>query len=209
MDLLTPTFLIIVSLSSIFFRRPFQNFPLDDDFAIYTYRARFASQGFQWKKDLQLIGIPMWKMLLFDKLYGSVKGGVQRIRHLQTAFHLIASLALYGALWSFTHNPWASFIGAWLYSFYGTSPDLTAGSFNFEQFYIPFIFSGLALLQAGPEWVIAAGLCFGLATIPKYTTAIFPVILTPLIWFEFNGLVLVQFALPVAGVIALSNLIEW
>jgi hypothetical protein len=118
MDLLTPTFLIIVSLSSILFRRPFQNFPLDDDFAIYTYRARFASLGFQWKKDLQLIGIPMWKMLLFDKLYGSAKGGVQRIRHLQTAFHLIASLALYGALWSFTHNPWASFTGALLYSFY-------------------------------------------------------------------------------------------
>ena len=209
MDLLTPTFLIIVSLSSILFRRPFQNFPLDDDFAIYTYRARFASQGFQWKKDLQLIGIPMWKMLLFDKLYGSAKGGVQRIRHLQTAFHLIASLALYGALWSFTHNPWASFTGALLYSFYGTSPDLTAGSFNFEQFYIPFIFFGLALLQAGPEWVIAAGLCFGFATIPKYTTAIFPVILTPLIWVEFDRLALVQFALAVAGVMALSNLAEW
>ena len=209
MDLLTLTFLIIVSLSSILFRRPFQNFPLDDDFAIYTYRARFASQGFQWKKDLQLIGIPMWKMLLFDKLYGSAKGGVQRIRHLQTAFHLIASLALYGALWSFTHNPWASFTGALLYSFYGTSPDLTAGSFNFEQFYIPFIFFGLALLQAGPEWVIAAGLCFGFATIPKYTTAIFPVILTPLIWVEFDRLALVQFVLAVTGVMALSNLAEW
>ena len=62
MDLLTPTFLVIISLSAILFRRPFQNFPLDDDFAIYTYRAHFASQGFQWKKDLQMIGIPMWKI---------------------------------------------------------------------------------------------------------------------------------------------------
>jgi hypothetical protein len=35
-----------------------------------------------------MIGIPMWKMLLLDKLYGSREGGVQRIRHLQTAFHL-------------------------------------------------------------------------------------------------------------------------
>ena len=97
MDLLTPTFLVIISLSAILFRRPFQNFPLDDDFAIYTYRAHFASQGFQWKKDLQMIGIPMWKMLLLDKLYGSREGGVQRIRHLQTAFHLAGSLAIYGA----------------------------------------------------------------------------------------------------------------
>jgi GT2 family glycosyltransferase/tetratricopeptide (TPR) repeat protein len=209
MDLLTPTFLVLVSLSAILFRKPFQNFPLDDDFAIYTYRARFASQGFQWKKDLQLIGIPMWRMLLQDKLYGSAEGGVQRIRHLQTTFHIAGSLAVYGALWSFTHNPWASFTGALLYSFYGTSPDLTAGSFNLEQFYIPFIFSGLGLLQAGPEWVIAAGLCFGFAAIAKCTTALFAGALTPLVWFEFGGLASAQFALVAAVVTALSYLIDW
>jgi GT2 family glycosyltransferase/tetratricopeptide (TPR) repeat protein len=209
MDLLTPTFLAIVSLSAILFRKPFQNFPLDDDFAIYTYRARFASQGFQWKKDLQLIGIPMWRMLLQDKLYGSAEGGVQRIRHLQTTFHVAGSLAVYGTLWSFTHNPWASFTGAFLYSFYGTSPDLTAGSFNFEQFYIPFIFSGLGLLQAGPEWVIAAGLCFGFAAIAKCTTALFAGALTPLVWFEFGGLASAQFALVAAVVTSLSYLIDW
>ena len=85
MDLLTLTFLVIISLSAIIFRSPFQNFPLDDDFSIYTYRARFASKGFEWKKDLQLIGIPMWRMLLQDKIYGS--SGIQGIRHLQTIFH--------------------------------------------------------------------------------------------------------------------------
>ena len=209
MDLLTPTFLLIISLSAILFRSPFQNFPLDDDFAIYTYRARFASQGFQWKKDLQIIGIPMWKMLLFDKLYGSPEGGVQRIRHLQTAFHVAGSVAIYGVLWSFTHNPWACFAGGLLYSFYGTSPDLTAGSFNFEQFYIPFIFIGLAFLQAGPEWVVPAGLCFGLAAIPKYTTALFSGVLTILVWVAFGWFASIQFALTSAGVIILSNLAEW
>ncbi len=209
MDLLTLTFLVIISLSAVLFRRPFQNFPLDDDFAIYTYRARFASQGFQWKKDLQLIGIPMWKMLLFDRVYGFAEGGVQRIRHLQTSFHVAGSLAIYGALWSFTHNPWASFTGALLYSFYGTSPDLTAGSFNFEQFYIPFVFAGLALLQAGPEWMILAGICFGFATIPKYTTALFPGALAPLVWVEFGVLASVRFAMAAAAVMALTNLIEW
>ena len=209
MDLLTPILLAIVILSAILCRRPFQNFPLDDDFAIYTYRARFASQGFKWKQDLQLIGIPMWRMLLQDKLYGSVEGGVQRIRHLQTTFHVFGSLAVYGALWSFTHYHWASFTGALLYSFYGTSPDLTAGSFNFEQFYIPFIFSGLGLLHAGPEWVIAAGFCFGLAAISKYTTALFAGALTPLVWFEFGGLASVQFALTVGAAMSLSYLIDW
>ncbi len=209
MDILTLTFIAVISLSAVLFRRPFQNFPLDDDFSIYTYRARFASLGFQWKKDLQIIGIPMWKMLLLDRIYGSSEGGIQRIRHLQTAFHLFGSLAIYGALWSFTYSPWASFTGALLYSFYGTSPDLTAGSFNFEQFYIPFIFSGLGLLQTSPEWVIPAGLCFGLATIPKYTTALFTGILAPLTWYEYGGMASTHFFLASIGVMALSNLTEW
>ena len=207
MDLLTLTFLVIISLSAILFRRPFQNFPLDDDFAIYTYRARFAPRGFKWKKDLQIIGIPMWKMLLLDKLYGCAEGGTQRIRHLQTAFHLAGALAVYTAVWSFTHNPWASFAGGLLYSFYGTSPDLTAGSFNFEQFYIPCIFFGLALLQTGT--VILAGLCFGLATIPKYTTALFTAALTPLVGYQFGSFAMILFALASAGVMALANLAEW
>ena len=207
MDLLTLTFLVITSLSAVMFRRPFKNFPLDDDFAIYTYRARFASKGFEWKKDLQLIGIPMWRMLLQDRIYGS--GGIQLIRHLQTAFHVAGSLAIYGALWSFTNNPLASFTGAWLYSFYGTSPDLTAGSLNFEQFYIPFIFGGLAFLQAGPDWVYAAGLCFAFAAIFKYTTALFTLVLVPQIWFELGGLATAQFISVVTTVLAFSNLIEW
>jgi tetratricopeptide (TPR) repeat protein len=209
MDLLTLTFLAGISLSAILFRTPFQNFPLDDDFAIYTYRARFAALGFQWKKDLQIIGIPMWKMLLLEKLYGSPEGGIQRIRHLQTTFHLFGSLAIYAALWSFTQNPWASLTGGLLYSFYGTSPDLTAGSFNFEQFYIPFIFSGLALLQTGPEEMVLSGLCFGLATIPKYTTALFTGVLAPLIWYEYGELSGVQFILTSVGVMAVSNFVEW
>jgi GT2 family glycosyltransferase len=209
MDLLTPTFLAIISLSAILFRRPFHNFPIDDDFAIYTYRARFAHQGFRWKQDLQIIGIPMWKMLLLDKLYSSKDGGVQRIRNLQTAFHVAGSLAIYGALWSFTHNPWACFTGSLLYSFYGTSPDLTAGSFNFEQFYIPFIFTGLAFLQAGPEWVVLAGLCFGLTNIAKTTTTLFAGVLAPITWVVFGWQASIQFALVVAVVILLSNFKEW
>ena len=44
-----------------------------------------------------------------------------------------------------------------LYAFYGTSPDLIAGSFNFEQFYIPFIIIGLALTESGPENIFLAG----------------------------------------------------
>jgi hypothetical protein len=79
--------IITVILIGVVSRLPFRDFPLDDDFGIYTYRARFADKGFQWKKDLQIIGLPIWKMLLMDRCFGSGqansgKGGYRRIRHL-------------------------------------------------------------------------------------------------------------------------------
>ena len=74
----------------------------------------------------------------------------------------------------------ASLVAGLLYAFYGTSPDLVAGSFNFEQFYIPFILSGLALLESGPEMIFLAGVCFGLASLAKVTTLIFvPAMMLP------------------------------
>ena len=58
------------------------------DFSIYTYRARFAQHGFKWKRDVKIIGNPFWKMPLLDLLYGHPEGGIQRLRRLQTFFHM-------------------------------------------------------------------------------------------------------------------------
>ena len=140
MDPLITFHLLAILLLAYLCRHPFLNFPLDDDFSIYTYRARFANRGFKWKNDLQIIGIPMWKMMLFDKVFSSPENGHKRIRNLQTLFHAAACLSIYWVIFIVTQNPWAAFAGGVLYSFYGTSPDLTSGSFNFEQFYISFIF---------------------------------------------------------------------
>ena len=161
-------------------RLPFKNFPLDDDFAIYTYRSRFAQRGFKWKKDIQLIGNPFWKMPLLDAIYADPKNGTQRLRQLQTIFHILSAGAVYYVTWSYTQNTMASLVAGLLYAFYGTSPDLVAGSFNFEQFYIPFILSGLALIGSGPEMIFLAGICFGLASLAKVTTLIFvPAMMLP------------------------------
>jgi hypothetical protein len=207
MDPLT-TFQILTLIASAYLcRLPFLKFPLDDDFAIYTYRARFARKGFNWKDDLQIIGIPMWKMMLFDKVFASPDGGHSRIRNLQTLFHAAACLSIYWVILVLTQNPWAAFAGGMLYSFYGTSPDLTAGSFNFEQFYIPFIFSGLAFLLNGS--VFFAGLCFGFAAIAKCTMIIYAGVLTPITWIYFGESPVFFFVLTVASVIIISNLIEW
>ncbi len=209
MDLQQTTFLILIALTGILSRRPFLRFPLDDDFSIYTYRARFANKGFQWKKDLQIIGIPIWRMLLMDKLYGNSKGGVQRIRHLQTVFHVAGSMAVFFAVLIITANPWAAFAGGLLHAFYGTSPDLTAGSFNHEQFYIPCILLGFALLTAGPEFVLYAGLCFGLATIPKFTTGLYPAVLSLVVGYQFGLGAMTGFVLATSAPIILSNLVEY
>ena len=137
-------------------------------------------KGFKWKEDLQIIGLPVWKMILFDKVFSSSDKGHLRIRNLQTFFHAAACISIYWVVLVITKNPWAAFAGGIIYSFYGTSPDLTAGSFNFEQFYIPFIFSGLAFLLNGS--VFYAGLCFGFAAIAKCNMIIYPGIITPLVW---------------------------
>ena len=207
MDSLITFHLLAISVMAYLCRLPFLKFPLDDDFSIYTYRARFAKQGFCWKKDIQIIGIPMWKMMLFDKVFSSPENGHARIRNLQTIFHAAACLSIYWVILVITQNPWAAFVGGILYSFYGTSPDLTAGSFNFEQFYIPFIFSGLAFLLNGS--VFYAGLCFGFAIISKCTMLIYAGALTPFVWISYGETPVAIFTITVAGVVILSNLIEW
>lgn len=209
MDLLSITFLILILLTGILSRRPFLHFPLDDDFSIYTYRARFACKGFQWKKDLQIIGIPIWRMLLMDKLYGNPEGGVARIRHLQTFFHVGGSTAVFFAVLLITADPWSALAGGLLHAFYGTSPDLTAGSFNHEQFYIPFTLLGFSFLTAGPEFVVHAGLCFGLATLPKFTTGLYPAVLSLIVGYQYGLEALAWFIFATSGPIILSNLIEY
>ena len=107
MDPLITFHLLAIITMAYLCRLPFLNFPLDDDFAIYTYRARFAKQGFNWKKDLQIIGIPMWKMMLFDKVFSSPENGHTRIRNLQTLFHAVACLSIYWVILIITqtHGP--------------------------------------------------------------------------------------------------------
>ena len=104
MDPLITFHLLAILFIAYLCRLPFLNFPLDDDFAIYTYRARFANKGFKWKKDLQIIGIPMWKMILFDKIYSCPENGHTRIRNLQTLFHAGACLSIYWDILQYTAN---------------------------------------------------------------------------------------------------------
>ena len=203
------TLLIIIALTAVLSRLPFLRFPIDDDFAIYTYIARFADKGFQWKKNLFLIGNPIWRMRLLDKVYGNPEQGVLRLRLLFMAMHAATSLALFYAVWSFTQNLWASFVCGLLYSFYGSSPDFTAGNYSFEQFYIPFIFLGLALLPKGLESMPYAGLFFGLAAVAKWSMGSYTAVLMGVIAYRFGIPSMLVFSGFAALPVAASLLVDW
>ncbi|PIQ99784.1 MAG: hypothetical protein COV66_09235 [Nitrospinae bacterium CG11_big_fil_rev_8_21_14_0_20_45_15] len=201
-------FILILGGLSILIRKPFLDFPIDDDFAVHTYIPRFAKWGLRWKKDLALIGIPIWKMKWLDRVYGQPEGGIHRTRNLQTAFHIAAVWAVYGTVWSLTGNVWAAFAGGGLYAFYGTSPDLVSGSFNHEQFYIPFMLAGGALACSGGAMAFGAGLCFGIATFGKTTVVLFSAILTPLMLYQYGWLAGVLFLAGTALPILVSQWVE-
>ena len=209
MEYHTFLFPLTVLITAISCRLPFTNFPLDDDFSIYTYRARFAKLGLKWKQDIQLIGNPFWKMPILDFLYGNSEGGVRRLRGLQTVFHMLSAVTIYYVTWSFTQNSTAALIAGLLYAFYGTSPDLTAGSFNFEQFYIPFVLTGLASIESGPESIFFTGVCFGLASLAKITTLIYvPAMMLPAAIIYGTQATLIM-GLGAATPLLISGLIDW
>ncbi|MFQ5717602.1 MAG: hypothetical protein ACE5GQ_10950, partial [Nitrospinales bacterium] len=195
--------------AAVLFRLPFLNFPLDDDFAMYTYRARFASRGIQWKKDVLLMGHPLWRVFLLDKLYGNPDRGATRIRLFLMGVHGAASLAVLSLIVALTGNAWAGLAGGLLYAFYGCHPDFAAGSYNNEQLFIPLILFGTTLLCAGPDAIVYAGICFGLAIIPKCTTALYTVIFAPVAAYEYGWAPAAAFAGIAALPILISTLVEW
>jgi tetratricopeptide (TPR) repeat protein len=209
MEYHTFLFPLTVLITALLCRLPFTYFPLDDDFSIYTYRAHFAKLGFKWKKDIQLIGNPFWKMPILDFLYGNSEGGVRRLRMLQTIFHMLSAVTVYYVTWSLTQNSAAALTAGLLYAFYGTSPDLIAGSFNFEQFYIPFILAALGLIESGPESIFSAGLCFGLASIAKVTTLIYVPAVLLTVAITYGSKVTLIMLLGAVIPILVSLLIDW
>ncbi|MFQ5671493.1 MAG: tetratricopeptide repeat protein [Nitrospinales bacterium] len=170
MDFQSLPCLAIVILIAVLSRLPFLRFPMDEDMATFTYRARFAARGFEWKRDL-FVFYPTCRMRLFDALYGRPGGGVLRIRLFFMAAHIVTSLAVYSAIFFLTGNPFAALFGGASYAFFATAPALCAVSFNFEPLYLPLLLIGLQLLWR--DMIPLAGICFGLAVVLKVSTGIY------------------------------------
>ncbi|MEC7641591.1 MAG: hypothetical protein VYC17_05485 [Nitrospinota bacterium] len=170
MDIQLILHIILITLVAVTSRLPFLRFPMDEDLATFTYRARFAHRGFNWKQDI-FVFYPNWRMLLFDKWYSQPEDGVLRIRLLFMAAHVVTSLAMYVAVGSLTGNPVAALAAGLLYSFFATAPSLCTVSFNFEPLYLPFLLTGLQLIWEGA--IPLAGISFGLAIVLKVSTGIY------------------------------------
>lgn len=170
MDFQSIPYIAAVSLIAVLSRLPFLHFPMDEDMATFTYRARFAARGFAWKRDV-FVFYPTCRMRLFDALYGRPEGGVLRIRLFFMAAHVITSMAVYSAVFYLTENPLAALLSGAFYAFFATTPALCTVSFNFEPLYLPLLLIGLQLLWQGA--IPLAGICFGLAVVLKVSTGIY------------------------------------
>ena len=175
---------VIVAAVALAARLPFLRFPMDEDFAYYTYRARFAAQGIRWKKDAYLI-YPAWKVHLLDAIYGGKPSkGVQRIRIFLTLMHTATALVICFITAKLTGVLFAGTVAGLLYAIFAAVPSLVPNSVNMEQIYLPFLLIGMYLLMRG-EFVLA-GLFFGLATIPKIAAGLYIPVMSLAAWWQFG-----------------------
>ncbi len=175
---------VIVAAAALAARLPFLRFPMDEDFAYYTYRARFAAEGIRWKKDSFLI-YPAWKIHLLDAIYGGdPASGVRRIRIFLALMHTATSLAVCFITANLTGVLFAGAAAGLLYALFATAPSLVPNSVNMEQIYLPFLLIGMYLLMRG-EFALA-GLFFGLATIPKIAAGLYIPLMSLAAWWQFG-----------------------
>ncbi len=175
---------VIVAAAALAARLPFLRFPMDEDFAYYTYRARFASEGIQWKKDAFLI-YPAWKVHLLDTIYGNdPANGVLRVRLFLMLMHAATSLAICFITAKLTGVLFAGAVAGLLYAIFATVPSLMPNTVNMEQLYLPFLLIGMYLLMRR-EFALA-GLFFGLATIPKIAAGLYIPLMALAAWWQFG-----------------------
>jgi len=202
-------FAAIVIITALLVRIPFLNFPIDEDMATYTYRARFATKGLKWKQDMYSF-YPIWRMRVIDSIYGSQpERGIYRIRIFLTICHIFSSVGIFATVFNFSGNVYSAFASGVLFAVLGMAPVFSAESFNFEQVFLPFVIWGTLYFSLGPEWYWISGLLFGVAAVAKCSVPVFAVFLTGLAIY-WEG---IESAIPFTTFaffpLVLSHLIEW
>ncbi len=199
----------IVIITAFLSRIPFLDFPIDEDMATYTYRARFAAKGLKWKQDMYSF-YPIWRMRVLDAIYGSKpERGIYRIRIFLTICHVFSSVGIFASVYIFSENIYSALISGTLFAILGMAPAFSTESFNFEQVFLPFVIWGTHCFGLGPEWYWISGLLFGIAAVAKCSVPVFSVFLTGLAIYWEGLESAISFATFAFVPLALSHFIEW
>jgi tetratricopeptide (TPR) repeat protein len=199
----------VIAIVALLTRIPFLDFPMDEDLATYTYRARFATRGLKWKQDMYSF-YPIWRMRVLDAIYGSrPEKGIYRIRVFLTICHIFSCVGIFTTVLTFSGNVYSAFISGVLFSVLGMAPAFSADSFNFEQVFLPFVVWGTLCFGLGLEWYWVSGLLFGIAAIAKCSVPVFAVFLTGLAIYRDGLEPAIPFATFAFIPLILSHFIEW
>ncbi len=199
----------IVIITALLVRIPFLNFPIDEDMATYTYRARFAAKGLKWKQDMYSF-YPIWRMRVLDAIYGSrPEIGIYRIRIFLTICHIFSSVGIFSTVFIFSGNVYSAFVSGVLFAVLGIAPAFSAESFNFEQVFLPLVIWGTLCFGLGSEWYWTSGLLFGIAAVAKCSVPVFSVFLTGLAIYWEGLESTIPFTTFAFLPLILSHLIEW
>ena len=188
-------------------RLPFIRFPMDEDFATWTYRARFAHNGLRWKQDMFCF-YPTWRVHLIDFLHSGSVNGFMRVRGFLSLMHMIGSTILFLLAYDLTENPSAAFMASMTYALFASAPALSSESFNWEQIYVPFIIAGLYFYETDPDFISMSGLFFGLAVVAKVSTGIFLPGMIVLILLKKGLVSMITFTCSAVLPVMLSHMIE-
>ncbi|MBI5178596.1 MAG: hypothetical protein HZA04_04995 [Nitrospinae bacterium] len=184
----------LTAIAAFLCKLPFLRFPMDEDFAFYTYVPHFRKDGIRVKKDYLAL-LPAWRTNLLSLVYGNGgwEKGVFRIRLALALAHAATALVVLWAGFALTHSVWAAAAAGLLYALFGTAPALSCHTVNMEQVYLPFALGGMVMFLDGSYEVSA--LMFGVAAIPKIASGIYVPPLTLLLWHRADLPTALAFAL--------------
>lgn len=172
------TFFLLALISCIGFllRLPYLDYPIDEDFAFYTYTGYFQKKGVRLIKDFWGAFPPVIFNIynLAAKIFGS---SVKQVRSFTNSYHLLNILTVYLAADYLLGKPEA-LTAAFIFAVFSATPYLGVYSCHAEGFYmLPVGLGVLALSHGAMEnqevWHVLCGVFIAAAFLLKIVNAVY------------------------------------
>ncbi len=163
-SILSLLFLIIILV--FFIRKPFFNFPMDEDAGFYTYIPYFQNRGLRFVEDCWGI-FPPTLIFVIKWLYEHFEKDIRTVRIFSTIYHLLTVLSLF-FLGQQLFGSQAALLSAFFYAVYASAPFLSWFSIHTENYYLLPVTWGLYFyllaVNGGEEYfLLLSGICFSTA----------------------------------------------